>query len=98
MASGGRYTKTERVGGHLGTWRNPLDSFDAGLLTGMATVEHVVVAGERLDSLAARYLGDETLYWVLALCNGIQDPFSVSPGDTLQVPLDVSRVLSRLGR
>ena len=36
--------------------------------------EHTVVAGDRLDNLAARYLGDPEIYWLLADANGVVRP------------------------
>ncbi|HEX7780344.1 MAG TPA: hypothetical protein VF424_13950 [Vicinamibacterales bacterium] len=36
--------------------------------------EHAVVYGDRLDSLAARYLGDPELWWRLADANGAMRP------------------------
>lgn len=95
----GRYDTTEVIdGNHYATWRNPVDPMGPGILDGVATFEHVLAAGERLDTLAARYLGDDRLYWVLALCNDIVDPFDIAPGLTLRIPRDIRRVLSRLSR
>ena len=36
--------------------------------------EHRVVAGDRLDNLAARYLGDPEQYWRLCDANGVIRP------------------------
>jgi len=36
--------------------------------------EHVVVEGDRLDLLAARYLGDPELWWRIADANVCDDP------------------------
>ncbi|HMC54298.1 MAG TPA: hypothetical protein VKH19_03935 [Gemmatimonadaceae bacterium] len=36
--------------------------------------EHVVVEGERLDHLAARYFGDPELFWRIADANGVLRP------------------------
>ena len=36
--------------------------------------EHVVVQGERLDNIAARFLGDPELFWRLADANGAMKP------------------------
>lgn len=36
--------------------------------------EHTVVAGDRLDNLASRYLGDPELYWRFADANGALRP------------------------
>ncbi len=47
---------------------------------------HTAVQGERLDTLAARYLGDPALWWVLAEVNQRKDPWDVEPGDSVLVP------------
>lgn len=40
-----------------------------------------------LDKLAMQYYGDDTLWWVLALANGIADPYGgFSVNDTLKIP------------
>jgi hypothetical protein len=36
--------------------------------------EHAVVQGDRLDNLAARYIGDPELWWQLADANGALRP------------------------
>ena len=36
--------------------------------------EHVVLQGERLDHLAARYFGDPELFWRIADANGVLRP------------------------
>jgi hypothetical protein len=43
-----------------------------------ATVlEHRVLEGERLDRLAAAYLGDPELFWRMADANGLLDPVAL---------------------
>jgi hypothetical protein len=48
-----------------------------------------VVAGERLDNLAARYLGDAEQWWRLCDANGAMRPEGLvdHPGDTLDITL-----------
>lgn len=36
--------------------------------------EHTVVEGDRVDNLAAQYLGDPELYWRLCDANGVMRP------------------------
>ena len=49
---------------------------------------HVVVQGERLDHLAARYLGDPELFWRLADANGALRPGDLEePGTRLRITL-----------
>jgi hypothetical protein len=51
--------------------------------------EHTVVQGERLDHIAAHYLGDPTLFWRLCDANNAMRPESLTeaPGKTLKVTL-----------
>lgn len=51
--------------------------------------EHQVVAGERLDQIAARYFGDPTLFWRLCDANNALRPESLSeqPGATIRITL-----------
>ncbi len=48
-----------------------------------------VVAGDRLDNLAARFLGDPILFWMIADANSAQDPdkLTTTPGRIIQIPL-----------
>lgn len=51
---------------------------------------HVVAAGDRLDLIAARYLGDPTAAWQIADANAALDPDALtgagSEGDRLIIP------------
>lgn len=40
----------------------------------LLVAQHTVAPGERLDLLAARYLGDPTQYWRLCDANGVVHP------------------------
>jgi nucleoid-associated protein YgaU len=44
-------------------------------------VEHVIVAGDRLDRLAQEYYGDPRLWWVIAQANPLSQSSSIGPGD-----------------
>lgn len=94
-----RYSNTKIVDGfRYGTWRNRLveGQLEPDFLSEIKTVEHTVCVGERLDHLAARYLGDDQYYWVIALVNSIIDPLALEPGRLLLIPTDVRQVLERL--
>ena len=53
------------------------------------TQNYSVVAGDRLDNLAARFLGDPILFWMIADANGAKDPddLTAEPGLVIQIPL-----------
>lgn len=51
--------------------------------------EHEVVAGDRLDNLAAHYLGDPLLFWRLCDANAAMRPdeLTAEPGRRLRITL-----------
>jgi nucleoid-associated protein YgaU len=53
-----------------------------------ATMDYVVVDGDRLDALAAKFLGDPLLYWMICDANGADDPdeLTAQVGRTIQIP------------
>jgi hypothetical protein len=48
---------------------------------------------DRLDNLAAKYFGDGSLWWVLAVMNNLQWAWGFNEGQTLIVPVNVQDVL-----
>lgn len=50
---------------------------------------YVIVDGDRLDNLAAKFLGDPCLYWTICDANGATDPdeLTAQVGSTIQIPL-----------
>jgi len=51
--------------------------------------EHVVVAGQRLDHIAAQYLGDPEQFWRIADANGAMQPDELTTpfGRSLRITL-----------
>jgi hypothetical protein len=47
---------------------------------------HTVVAGDRIDLLAHRYLGDVKLWWIICDYNDIFFPLELEPGSDLRIP------------
>ena len=60
--------------------------------------EHTVVQGERLDNIAAHYLGDPTLFWRLGDANNALRPEALTetPGRKLRITLPEGIVGSAL--
>jgi len=54
-----------------------------------STATYVIADGDRLDNLAARFLGDPTLYWMICDANGVTDPddLTAQPGRSIVIPL-----------
>lgn len=49
-----------------------------------------------LDTLAYKYYGDPTLYWIIANVNHIgKGRMSVAPGLTLRIPVNVSDIVGK---
>ena len=71
------------------------------LVSGVQTTEYVYKAGDRLDHLAARFLGDDQYWWIVALVNEINYPFAsggLVPGRVLRIPVQVKDVLDKILR
>jgi hypothetical protein len=53
------------------------------------TQNYSVVASDRLDNLAARFLGDPILFWMIADANGAEDAdaLTAEPGRVILIPL-----------
>ncbi len=56
---------------------------------------HTVVAGDRVDLLAARYLGRAELWWIVCDYNDIYFPLELELGAVLRIP-SVEHVSMRL--
>jgi|SRR5580658_3143319 hypothetical protein len=52
------------------------------------TQSYSVVAGDRLDNLAARFLGSPILFWMIADANGAEDASTLTaePGKAILIP------------
>src|ERR1035438_9101139 len=50
---------------------------------------YVVVDGDRLDNLAAKFLGDPLLYWTICDANGASypDELTAQTGRTIRIPI-----------
>ncbi len=54
---------------------------------------HVVVSGDRLDNVTARYLADPEVYWKICDANVVMNPRDATSvlGRTLRIPLPQGR-------
>ena len=54
-----------------------------------ARQSYVVVEGDRLDNLAAKFLGDPLLFWMICDANNATDPDALTAqvGRSIQIPL-----------
>jgi nucleoid-associated protein YgaU len=51
--------------------------------------DYVVADGDRLDNIAAQYLGDPLLYWMICDANGVADPdeLTAQVGRAIKIPV-----------
>jgi nucleoid-associated protein YgaU len=53
--------------------------------------------GDRLDILALKYYGDQSLWWIIATANNLNEAsYSITPGIQLRIPANVSKILNDL--
>jgi hypothetical protein len=100
-----RYDDTEIISGsYYASYRLPVLSMgyqDLNLLDGIKTTDYVWQAGDRIDKVAARFLGEDDYWWVICLANNIIYPFAsggLIPGRTLKIPTDTKEIFDRLFR
>jgi len=56
----------------------------------------VTQGGDRLDTLAYQYYGDQSLWWIIATANNIHDaPFAVPDGTILRVPKNYLDIVNK---
>ena len=58
----------------------------------LVTTEYTSREGDRLDNLAAIYLGDSRLWWVLAAASGVGWGLQLPPGTLIRIPSNMSQV------
>ena len=51
--------------------------------------------GDSYGSLANRFYGDQSLWWVIAKANGIRGFTSLPPNTKLRIPSDISEILEK---
>lgn len=55
--------------------------------------------GDYLDTLAYKYYGDSTLYWIIAMVNKIgKGRLSVEAGLTLRIPININDIVDQFNR
>jgi len=52
-----------------------------------------ITDSDRLDTLASRYLGDGTYWWIIALINDIDFPWDFASGAIIRIPISLDEVL-----
>ena len=51
--------------------------------------------GDRLDTLAHRYYGDDTLWWIIAKANGIRGKMGLEVATPLRIPGNITTIIEK---
>ena len=55
--------------------------------------------GDRLDTIAYQFYGDQSLWWIVATANNIHNPsFSVTDGTILRLPKDYISLINQFNK
>ena len=55
--------------------------------------------GDRLDTIAYQFYGDQSLWWIVATANNIHNPsFSVTDGTILRLPKDYISLINKFNK
>lgn len=92
-----RYTNSEKLQ-TKGSKKQYLESTIYPIVKASDTDLYIISEkGDRLDLLANKYYGDQTMWWIIATANNINDAtFYVEPGIQLRIPMDTAKVLTDL--
>jgi nucleoid-associated protein YgaU len=53
------------------------------------------VDGDRLDTLAHRYYGNMTLWWIIAKANGLKGKPALTAGEVIRIPSNVTNIIEK---
>ena len=89
-----RYRSDRRIkGGKLMATNESINKIKTGVRTGIVrTRRYTTKESERLDMIAAKYLGDGRLWWILAATSNIGWALQVPAGTILRIPIDLNRI------
>ena len=88
-----RYTRDQRIaGGKLATSQTTVRLRRARELGLIPTRTIILSETQRLDHLAHKYLGDSTLWWILAAMSDIGWGLQLAPGTIIRVPTNMSAI------
>jgi len=62
--------------------------------TSFSDIYIIATETDYLDTLAKRYYGDATLWWVIAQANGIKATLKAPTGQQLRIPRDIQSILT----
>ena len=57
------------------------------------------IDGERVDSVAEKFYGDQSLWWIIAGANNIRDgSFALNPSEKIRIPNNIQPILEEFRR
>ena len=76
-------------GGQSITYLQPRTVPQSGAKNYATIAQHTVVSGDRLDLIAAKYLGDPIMFWLICDANGAIKPESLieKPGTVINITM-----------
>ena len=76
-------------GGQNITYLQPRTVPQPGASNYATIAQHTIVSGDRLDLIAAKYLGDPIIFWLICDANGAIKPDSLieTPGQTINITM-----------
>mgnify|MGYP005827599217 CR=1 FL=1 len=96
----GRYSKTKisrrsllprdkkSVNVYLTTYHDPIRELNDDI--------HLIsTEGDRLDTLAHSYYGDNTLWWIIAKANGIRGKIGLEVATPLRIPGNITTIIEK---
>lgn len=89
-----RYGKTSLLaGGTMYATPSSVSSIRTAVKNGaIATTEYVSLENERLDTIAGKWYGNATLWWVIAAASDIGWALQIPPGTKLLIPTSLASV------
>jgi len=87
-----RYTSDIEIR-HSGKPRQYKSNIYPVILRSIADIYLISNSGDRLDILAYKYYGDQTLWWIIATANSLgKSGMIVPPGLQLRIPTDIAQI------
>ncbi len=89
-----RYRSDRRIrGGKILATNASINRIRTSIRNGtLKTQRYTSLEDDRLDTVAAKFLGDARLWWVLATCSGIGWGLQIPPGTIINIPVNLERI------
>jgi nucleoid-associated protein YgaU len=84
-------------GSTVGTGRSGYMIFKAAERGRVETNEYISREGDRLDTLAGKFYGNGTLWWIIAAASGVGWFLQVPPGTVLRIPTKLGQIDELVG-